>query len=133
LRKKANELGLNEAVRFMGPLYDDAKWQAYRDADVFVLPSQNENFGNTAAEAATCGTPVIVTDVCGVASFVNRAGRIVSHSREDLAKALTELLGDPDLRHHYAEGCAEMARSLSWNAPVAEAEQLYETCLTGAA
>ena len=37
------------------------KWQAYRNTDVIVLPSQNENFGNTAAESAACGAPVIVT------------------------------------------------------------------------
>ena len=39
------QLGLSKAVLFPGPLFDDAKWSAYRDADLFVLPSQNENFG----------------------------------------------------------------------------------------
>ena len=133
LRARAKELGLGESVRFVGPLYDEAKWQAYRDADVFVLPSQNENFGNTAAEAAVCGTPVIVTDVCGIASFVKRAGRVVSHSRKELAGALTEMLDDPDLRQRYSSGCEEMAGALSWNGPVAEAEKLYEACVNGAA
>lgn len=132
LRAKANELGLKDSVRFVGPLYDDAKWQAYRDADVFVLPSRNENFGNTAAEAAACGTPVIVTDSCGVASFVKGAGRVVSHSRAGLARGLTELLDDPDLRQRYANGCKEMVGALSWNGPVAEAEELYERCVNGA-
>ena len=35
------------------------KWAAYQDADVFVLPSQNEDFGISATEAIACGTPVI--------------------------------------------------------------------------
>ena len=57
---------------FTGPLYDEAKWAAYRDADLFVLPSQSENFGNAAAEAIACGTPVMVTDRCGIAPLVDQ-------------------------------------------------------------
>jgi len=64
-------LGIRANVLFTGPLYDDAKWAAYRDADVFVLPSQNEKFGNSAGEAMACGTPVIVSDQCGLAPIVN--------------------------------------------------------------
>ena len=45
-----------------GPLSGEPKWSAYRDADIFVLPSQNENFGNTAAEAIVAGTPVLLTN-----------------------------------------------------------------------
>ena len=50
LEKYAAQMGINGGVLFTGPLYGDAKWAAYRDADLFVMPSQNENFGNTAAE-----------------------------------------------------------------------------------
>ncbi len=74
LKTMTQQLNLGESVRFVGPLYEAAKWQAYRDADVFVLPSQNENFGNTAVESAACGTPVIVTDQCGVAPLVGQRG-----------------------------------------------------------
>ncbi len=74
LKAMTQQLNLGQRVRFVGPLYEAAKWQAYRDADVFVLPSQNENFGNTAGESAACGTPVIVTDQCGVAPFVGQRG-----------------------------------------------------------
>ena len=76
LQACVRRLGLTAQVLFTGPLYGDAKWSAYRDADVFVLPSQNENFGNTAAEAVACGTPVLLTDRCGVASFVEGRGRV---------------------------------------------------------
>jgi glycosyltransferase involved in cell wall biosynthesis len=130
LKIMADQLGLSGAARFVGPLYDDAKWQAYRDADLFVLPSQNENFGNTAAESAACGTPVVVTDLCGIASYVKEGGMVVSHSCESLKHALATMLGDPTLRQRHQRGCEEMARSLSWAAPIAENEQLYERCLS---
>ena len=76
-------------IFFTGPLSETAKWEVYRDADAFVLPSQNENFGNTAAEAVAAGTPVIVTEGCGVAPLLaDTAGIVVPHSAGAIAKAL---------------------------------------------
>jgi glycosyltransferase involved in cell wall biosynthesis len=46
-------------ARLAGPLYGAAKTAAYRSADLFVLPTLNENFGMTVAEALAQGTPVI--------------------------------------------------------------------------
>jgi len=119
-------LGLSGKVLFTGPLYDDAKWAAYRDADVFVLPSQNENFGNTVAEAVACGTPVIVTDRCGIAPWVDqRAGLVVPCSRNEIQASLARLLQDDSLQQRLRAGCSEVARSLSWDEPLALMEALY--------
>src|ERR1700693_3716714 len=94
-----------------GPVYGDAKWAAYRDADVFVLPSQNENFGNTAAEAVACGTPVLVTDRCGIAPLIDqRAGLVVPHNRAALEAGLRRFLDDPTLSARLRAGCGEVAR-----------------------
>jgi glycosyltransferase involved in cell wall biosynthesis len=122
----AAQLGLNRGVLFTGPLYDDAKWAAYRDADLFVLPSQNENFGNTAAEAVACGTPVLVTNRCGIAPLVDqRAGLVVPYDRDALQAGLARLLEDEDLRQRLRTGCAEVARSLGWDEPLVMMESLY--------
>jgi glycosyltransferase involved in cell wall biosynthesis len=130
LKELSGKLGVDQSIVFTGPLYGDAKWAAYRDADVFVLPSQHENFGNTAAESAACGTPVIVTDQCGVAPIIaGRAGVVIPHNASALVAALTSLLSKPDLRDSYREGCAAVTRELSWNEPVAEMEQLYRRCV----
>lgn len=130
LREQCAELRLADAVRFIGPLYGEEKWQAFVDADVFVLPSQNENFGNTAAEAAACGTPVIVTNQCGIAPWIEgRAGLVVAHDVEAIEKALASLFSGPALRERFLEGCATMTRELSWDEPVAQMESLYRHCL----
>ena len=46
---------------FTGLLNDDAKWDAYDRADLFVLPTYSENFGIVVAEALWAGVPVITT------------------------------------------------------------------------
>ena len=60
IKSLANELNL-ERIDFSGPLYGDAKFDAYREADLFVLPTHSENFGVAVAEALATGTPAIVT------------------------------------------------------------------------
>ena len=127
LEALAGQMGLTGSVRFTGPLYGDAKWAAYRDANVFVLPSQNENFGNTAAEAVACGTPVLVTDRCGIAPLVDkRAGLVVPHDRAALEDGLASILDDPALATRLREGSKGVASSLSWAEPLAQMESLYE-------
>ena len=126
----ATRLNLSGHVLFTGPLYDDAKWAAYRDADVFVLPSQHENFGNVVGEAVVCGTPVIVTDRCGIAPLVDqRAGLVVPHDLEAVQDSLSRVLGDAALRSRLRDGCAEVARSLSWEEPIAQMETFYAELL----
>jgi glycosyltransferase involved in cell wall biosynthesis len=128
LQSMAERFAIRDRVLFTGPLYDDAKWSAYRDADLFVLPSQNENFGNTAGEAAACGTPVIVTDRCGVAPFVGGAGEVIPHDLVALEHALGKMLRDPKLRENRRESCREFARNLSWEEPLDQTEEMYRRC-----
>jgi len=127
----AAQMGLNGNVLFTGPIYGEAKWAAYRDADVFVLPSQNENFGNTAAEAVACGTPVLVTYRCGIAPIVDqRAGVVVSHDCAALEAGLAQILDDRALASRLREGCKDVANSLSWAEPLAQMENLYRALIS---
>lgn len=126
LTQMAEQLGLISQVRFAGPIFDEAKWAAYRDADVFVLPSQNENFGNTAAESAAAGTPVVVTEQCGIAPLLsNVAGLVVPHEAGALAAAIKSVICDPELHSRLAAGCSEVTARLGWEEPVGEMEILY--------
>ena len=130
LRQLVGNLGVSHSTFFVGPLFDSDKWEAYRDADVFVLPSQNENFGNTAAESAACGTPVIVTDHCGIAPHIGAAGVVIPHDIVDLERALDRMLKDSDFLLACQRGCVDMANSLSWEGPLDQTEQLYSRCVS---
>ena len=64
VERKILDLGLEEWVEVVGPLFGVAKEQAYREADLFVLPSYSENFGIVVAEAMGYGVPVLTTTGC---------------------------------------------------------------------
>jgi len=126
LENTAAQLGLQSRVHFSGRLEGDAKWAAFRDADIFVLPSQNENFGNTAAEAVAAGTPVVVTDQCGIAPLLaNVAGVVVKHEQYELAKGIKMLLQEEEYYRRLKQGCARAVERLSWEVPLQEMEALY--------
>lgn len=126
LEQSATRLGLARSVHFAGPLFGERKWSAYRDADVFVLPSRNENFGNTAAESAAAGTPVVVTEQCGIAPLLaGVAGLVVPHDAGALAHAIGRVLNEPGLRERLGAGCKKVTAQLRWDEPVKQMEALY--------
>ena len=72
LRQMAVDLGLKEAVRFLGPLPSSDLSKVLSAADVFVLSTRNEGWANVLLEAMACGLPVVTTDVGGNAEVVCR-------------------------------------------------------------
>ncbi len=127
LQDKARALGVEDRVRFLGPLYADDKKRAMVDADVFVLPSRYENFGNTAAEAIACGTPAIVSDRCGIAPLIHqRAGLVTQYDSAAIARTLNQLLGEPALYERLKSGCASVAAEIAWDKLVEGMEVSYE-------
>jgi glycosyltransferase involved in cell wall biosynthesis len=121
IRKRAGQ-----RVRLLGPLYGRERLEALVDADIFVLPSRYESFGNAAAEAIACGAPVLVTDQCGIAPLVkDRVGVVVPCTVEGIRDGLTRLLSDAGLRQALRSRCREVARELSWDEPVAIMESIY--------
>lgn len=61
LKQMAIENNIQDIIEVTGPLFGNDKWDAYRNSDVFVFPTLNENFGIVIAESYLCGTPVITT------------------------------------------------------------------------
>jgi glycosyltransferase involved in cell wall biosynthesis len=130
LERMATERGVRKRVIFTGTIFGEEKWSAYRDADVFVLPSQNENFGNTALEAAACGAPVVVTENCGVAALLRgNAGIVVRHEASEVSRAIQEILSDGALRQRLTQSGKSAISGLGWDEPVKQMELLYQKLL----
>ncbi len=116
LQQLARTLNLHR-VEFSGPLSGVQKWQAYRDADLFVLPSYSENFGIAVAEALASGTPAIVTRGAPWAGLGrHQAGWWIDIGTEPLKFALEEALANsPDrLAEMGQHGKRWMETDFSW-------------------
>jgi glycosyltransferase involved in cell wall biosynthesis len=108
-----------------GPPFD-----LYRRADVFVLASGGENFGLVAAEAASVGTPVIVSDRTGVASsFADGEAIVVPYEADATVAAVARALGDDALRGTLQAGALRAAARSTWDAVVDAQLAIYDEAL----
>jgi glycosyltransferase involved in cell wall biosynthesis len=117
LRSLVVSLGL-ERVTFAGPVYGEDKSDAYRRADLFILPSRSENFGVTVAEALAHGVPVVVTRAAPWSGLeAHGCGWWVGPGPGPLAECLRSALALPaaELRARGARGRAWMERDYSWD------------------
>ena len=96
----------------------DAKIATYQQADLFVLPTLNENFGITVAEALAAGTPVIATKGAPWRDLAQKGcGWWIDHGVEPLAAALANamVMKRQALGAMGAKGRTWMARDFSWD------------------
>lgn len=129
----AKELHLKHVV-FAGPLFGDDKLDAYRKANLYVLPSHSENFGMTVAEALAAGTPAIVTQGAPWGGLQkNGAGWWIDVGVEPLIKCLEEVLSLPhaELAEKGRAGRDWMLRDFSWNSIGEQFKITYEWLLNG--
>ena len=117
LKALARSLNISDIVTFTGSVHQEALPAYYSAADVFVLPSWYESFGLVALEAMSCGTPVIVSRVGGLKTFVEHGetGYLVSwRCPEAFARSLETLLENPLLRRAMGMAARDKAMGMSW-------------------
>lgn len=124
----AERLGVKR-VEFLGGVYGEEKWQLYRDADLFVLPTYSENFAMSVAEALAAGTPAIVTKGAPWAGLEkHRAGLWIDIGVEPLVLALRGLLAKPSIELHDmgSRGRQWMIEEFSWKRIGSQMAETYE-------
>jgi len=127
--QQINELGIGDRVTYAGPLYGRDKVRAYAWADVYVMPSRYELFGLTLLEALAVGTPVIITDRCGVASLLPpECGMVVPFNEYDLAEAIFQTLKN-NKAGSYREYRKQWARQYDWGRIAPKVIGVYEGVL----
>ncbi|MDR9397390.1 glycosyltransferase [Pontimonas sp.] len=121
-REEENRDGI--PVQYVGRLNDAQLRSAYCAADVFVAPSRLEAFGQVAAEAQSCGTPVVAFDNSGLSDVVHDrvTGRLASaFDTQSLAEAIRWVVSNPKRQATLGEAARQRAIELWSPRVVAEA------------
>ncbi|MCL4196748.1 MAG: glycosyltransferase [Phycisphaerales bacterium] len=129
LRARAAALGVGDRVIFPGMIVGRARLEALRDADLFCLPSFQENFGVSVIEALGVGTPVLISDQVNICAEVAAAevGEVVPCEVEPLARRLATMLADrPRLAEMAARARPWVERTFRWDAIAARIDAMYE-------
>jgi glycosyltransferase involved in cell wall biosynthesis len=134
LQTAVRQAGLAQDFEFVAATEGESRWELYRDADLFVLPSHTENFGIVVAEALACSVPVVATRGTPWAGLgEQRCGWWVDIGAEPLAVALREAMAleDEARREMGRRGREWMARDFSWEGVAIRMRAVYEWILVG--
>jgi glycosyltransferase involved in cell wall biosynthesis len=127
----ARRLGVSNAVKRLGFVGGREKYQLLAEADLLLLPSRQENFGNVVVEALSVGTPVVASsstpwraleeEECGLWGSFDAAG---------LAVAVSGLLSEPKRRREMGErGRALVAHEFTWDSIAHSMRLVYDGCI----
>jgi glycosyltransferase involved in cell wall biosynthesis len=115
LGKRAENSGVSSYVIFTGQIEHNHVRAHLAGADVFVCPSILEAQNKVVPEAAAVGTPSVVTETTGIASYLAPQDACVAvppSSAEALAEAIMRLLRDPDYYRQVSDNALQMAERL---------------------
>ncbi len=133
LKSLTIELGIEEKVTFIGSVNQGLLPDFYSAADVFVLPSYYESFGLVALEAMACGTPVVVSRVGGLKTFIRNGetGYLIPwRCPEPFAQRIDMLLENPALRESMGRAARAKALQMGWSGVANHMLDFY-SCLIG--
>ena len=113
LKKKVKKLGIQKNVIFKGYVKDLDK--AYRESDLFVMPSVSEPFGITPLEAIKNGTPVIISKQSGVAEILKSCKKVDYWDIKKLANDIYKLMSNNRLYNELRRKSLREIKDFRWD------------------
>jgi len=124
LNNLAFKLGLQSSVDFIGSVSDETKEDFFRDIDVLLLLSDNENYAIVVAEAIMRGKPVVVRSTVAMSDFVSQwhtGLTVVGEDPIDIARAVEVVISSYET---YSENCLNHRNKLGWSEVAARWEEI---------
>jgi glycosyltransferase involved in cell wall biosynthesis len=127
-RQRAQALGIDDRVCWLGPLPGADLPALYTAAEAFVFPSLYEGFGLPVIEALACGTPVACANTSSLPEVAGDAAVLFDPTQTDaIVDALRRLLGDAGLRADLRRWGLAQAAKFSWARTAQATLALYRT------
>lgn len=134
LKSMVTKLGLGNSVSLPGYVFD--KEVLFRQADIFVLPSETEGSPITLIEAMAYGKPIVASAVGAIPEMTtgNAGAQLISPCNlEQLIDALRRFIADPSYRRESSKLARKRFEScFTAETMAARYSEQYETCLRGA-
>ena len=133
VKELTEKFGLSDLVTFLGKKSQDSLPYYYSAAEAVVVPSHYESFGMVALEAMACGTPVVASQVGGLAFLVQdgvTGYTVPADEPAELARHLTTLLQDDHLRQQMGQQALKLAQDYAWDKIAGRLLPVYEGLIT---
>jgi glycosyltransferase involved in cell wall biosynthesis len=134
-KKLAEKLKIEENVEFLSYVSDEDLIKYYNKSEIFILPSidHNEGFGIVLLEALACETPVITTDIVGIANEIKekKCGVVIEPKNSlTLSKSILGLLNDDKKRIDMGNNGSKLVKErYNWKDIAKNIENLYKEVL----
>ncbi|MDD5771926.1 MAG: glycosyltransferase family 1 protein [bacterium] len=123
---KIYKLKLESRVKLIGYMKNEELASLYSGAKALIFASLYEGFGLPAIEAMACGTPVLTSNMSSMPEITGGAACMVDPlDVSDIAKNLSVLAEDDNLRKMLSEKGLERARIFSWEKAARETLKVY--------
>ncbi|MBQ3671886.1 MAG: glycosyltransferase [Treponema sp.] len=129
LKKRAAELGVENAITFAGKVLPENIPDYMNTFDVLLFPSRMEGLGCVALEAQACGVGVVGSANGGIPEAIGKNGTVVpesEHFTEDFSAAVTDYLSNPIP----SEKITSRAKDFTWESCAAKELAIYQKAIS---
>ncbi len=126
---KAAELGISRNVLFTGFLSGSDVDEAYKKADLYVMPSVSEPFGITPLEAMKNGVPVLISKQSGVSEVLSNCLKTDFWDIDDMASKMMAVLNYRTLHGALRENGNAEVKKFSWENTASNCIKIYNEAI----
>ncbi len=129
LMAQAARMGIADKIVFTGWFKGEEVEDAYRMADLFIMPSVSEPFGVVALEAAMKGTPVLLSKTSGAGEVLTNSLKSDFWDTEDMANKIVSVLRHQELHSCLKNNAMRDVKNHTWNKCAKRCVEIYDELL----
>jgi glycosyltransferase involved in cell wall biosynthesis len=130
IHQRTEQFGVSEKVKLLGHVAQEALPAIYQGAAVVLHPALYEGFGLPVVEAMASGVPVITSNTSALKEIGEGYAHLVNPlDVEEMARAIAQLMADPELRESLAALGRQRAREFNWQRTARRTLEIYQQAL----